>query len=140
MFLHRKLRSLSNKKPSGQDAHAAMRNFTARRCCGGAQSGTRPSKVEGMGELKWACPLCSCISFRTDIGRGNRYEHAAIRSLYFLKVAPTGDMRISAMSWQWYRADRERNLPLFDSEGSILAIGQASKKLKKSDNSDNNVD
>ena len=41
---------------------------------------------------------------------------------------------------QWYRADRERNLPLFDSEGSILAIGQASKKLKKSDNSDNNVD
>ena len=57
--MHRKLRSLCNKKPSGQDAHAAMRNFTARRCCGGAQSGTRPSKIEGMGELKWACPLCS---------------------------------------------------------------------------------
>ena len=60
-LLHRKLRSLCNKKPSGQDAHTAMRNFTAKRCCGGAQSGTRPSKIEGMGELKWACPLCSVI-------------------------------------------------------------------------------
>ena len=40
--------------------------------------GLRLSKIEGMGELKWACPLCSCISFRTDIGRGNRYEHADI--------------------------------------------------------------
>ena len=45
--LHRKFCSLCNKKPSGQDAHAAMRNFIARRCCGGAQSGTRPSKIEG---------------------------------------------------------------------------------------------
>ena len=23
--------------------------------------GLRPSKIEGMGELKWACPLCSVI-------------------------------------------------------------------------------
>ncbi|EEG47258.1 hypothetical protein RUMHYD_03852 [Blautia hydrogenotrophica DSM 10507] len=46
-LLHRKLRSLCNRKPSGQDAHTAMRNFTARRCCGGAQSGTRSSKIEG---------------------------------------------------------------------------------------------
>ena len=45
-------------KRSAMDAHAAIRSYTARRCCDGAQSGTRPSKIEGMGELKWACPLC----------------------------------------------------------------------------------
>ena len=31
-----------------------MRNFTARRCSGGAQSGTRPSKIEEKGQLRWA--------------------------------------------------------------------------------------
>ncbi|EEG49032.1 hypothetical protein RUMHYD_02065 [Blautia hydrogenotrophica DSM 10507] len=31
-------------KRSAQDAHAEIRNFTARRCCGGAQSGTAPLK------------------------------------------------------------------------------------------------
>ena len=38
----RKLRSLLNKKPSGQDAHAAMRYVTALRYCGGAQSVQAP--------------------------------------------------------------------------------------------------
>ena len=37
------------QKRSAKDAHAAIRNFTAKRCCGGAQSGTRLSKIEGMG-------------------------------------------------------------------------------------------
>ena len=36
-------------KRSAMDAHAAIRSYTARRCCDGAQSGTRPSKIEGMG-------------------------------------------------------------------------------------------
>ena len=31
-----------------------MRNFTARRCCGGAQSRTCPSKIEEKGQLRWA--------------------------------------------------------------------------------------
>ncbi|EEG47403.1 hypothetical protein RUMHYD_03696 [Blautia hydrogenotrophica DSM 10507] len=47
-LLYRKRSFLYNKKPSGRDAHAAMGNFTARRCCGGAQSGARPSKIERM--------------------------------------------------------------------------------------------
>ncbi|EEG47625.1 hypothetical protein RUMHYD_03524 [Blautia hydrogenotrophica DSM 10507] len=30
-----------------------MRNITAKRCCGGAESGARPQKMSGMWELKW---------------------------------------------------------------------------------------
>ena len=41
-LFNRKLRSLLNKKPSGQDAHAAMRDVTALRYCGGAQSVQAP--------------------------------------------------------------------------------------------------
>lgn len=47
-----------NIKRSAVDAHAAIRNFTAKRCCSGAQSGTRPSKSEEMRRLKGSCPLC----------------------------------------------------------------------------------
>ncbi|EEG48757.1 hypothetical protein RUMHYD_02353 [Blautia hydrogenotrophica DSM 10507] len=36
-------------KRSSKDAHAAMRNFTARRCCGGAQSELRPQRLKGWG-------------------------------------------------------------------------------------------
>ncbi|EEG49362.1 hypothetical protein RUMHYD_01712 [Blautia hydrogenotrophica DSM 10507] len=76
--LHRKLCSLCNKKPSGQDAHAAMRNFIARRCCGGAQSGTRPSKIEG--ELKWACPLYSIL--------GKTLSRGCMKDLSYHRNAP----------------------------------------------------
>ncbi|EEG49271.1 hypothetical protein RUMHYD_01819 [Blautia hydrogenotrophica DSM 10507] len=49
LLLHRKLRSLCNKKPPRQDAHAAMRNFTAKRCCGGAQSEPASFKIKRQG-------------------------------------------------------------------------------------------
>ncbi|EEG50759.1 hypothetical protein RUMHYD_00274 [Blautia hydrogenotrophica DSM 10507] len=45
--MHRKLRSLCNKKPSGQDAHAAMRNFTAKRCCAARKVGRAPQRLRG---------------------------------------------------------------------------------------------
>ncbi|SCH26274.1 Uncharacterised protein [uncultured Blautia sp.] len=48
------------QKRSAREAHAEIRECTARRCCGG-QSGPAPSRIEGMGELKWACPLCAVI-------------------------------------------------------------------------------
>ena len=54
-------------KRSAMDAHAAIRSYTARRCCDGAQSGTRPSQIEGLGELKWACPLCYFILYYRKI-------------------------------------------------------------------------
>lgn len=51
-------------KRSAVDVYAAIRWFTAQRCCGGAESGSAPLKIEGMRELKRACLLCSvgCVS------------------------------------------------------------------------------
>ena len=68
-----------------------MRNFTARRCCGGAQSGTRPSKIEEMGDLKWACPLCSIA------GKSNRHRRmcsvqAGLSSLLYLQDISSVDL------------------------------------------------
>ena len=51
--------SFLSHKRSAVDAHAAMGDFTTKRYCGGAQSELRPSKIEGMGHLRWACTLCS---------------------------------------------------------------------------------
>ena len=45
-------------KRSVKDAHAAKRNFTAKRCCGSAQNELRTSKIEGIEELKWDRLLC----------------------------------------------------------------------------------
>ncbi|EEG47926.1 hypothetical protein RUMHYD_03210 [Blautia hydrogenotrophica DSM 10507] len=50
MLMHES--SLLLHKRSAKEAHAAMGNFTVKKCCGGAQSGTRPSKLGGKGELK----------------------------------------------------------------------------------------
>ena len=44
--------SFLSHKCSAVDAHAAMGDFTTKRYCGGAQSELRPSKIEGMRELK----------------------------------------------------------------------------------------
>ena len=44
-------------KYSAKDTQVTIRQFTAKWCCSGAQSGMRPTKLEGKGKLKWARPL-----------------------------------------------------------------------------------